>query len=205
MRQLNSPAAPLLVRRWMTVPSNVAITTDVKAATAYRAYLLCVSVETKESLCLFTLWELGFLHSRMNRCTKHAKVGTLWPCACISSTLTVWAQNSSTAKRRIWTPHLQEKTDRKSERREKGTKTPFSVVHKCIWRLPAHRVSQQGNKQAHSSLYLHYSHPVNVDEKSYIFTHINIKLPLSQTHMYAHRCYGVDLPHGRTCPLIKDT
>lgn len=70
MRQLNSPAAPLLVRRWMTVPSNVAITTDVKAATAYRAYLLCVSVETKESLCLFTLWELGFLHSRMNRCTK---------------------------------------------------------------------------------------------------------------------------------------
>lgn len=124
MRQLNSPAAPLLVRRWMKVPSNVAITTDIKAATAYRAYLLCVSVEKNKPLCLFTLWELGFFHLRMNWCTRHANVGTLWPCACISSTLTVWAQNSSTAKRRIWTPHLQKNRPKEWEKR-KGNKNTF--------------------------------------------------------------------------------
>ena len=49
---MNSPAAPLLVRRWMKVPSNTATATNIKAATAYKPHLLCVSAETQKKHCV---------------------------------------------------------------------------------------------------------------------------------------------------------
>lgn len=56
-------------------------------------------------------------------------------------------------------------------REEKREQKHLSQSCTNLWHLPAHRVSQQENKQAHSSLYLYYSHPVTwIRRVTYLLT-----------------------------------